>query len=246
MLARTLASVTTVMVCYTTPILALEIKIASWNIQKLSKTKVEIGACKDIKKHVDNDTIGKMVADMSGTVFLRIGTATADLAGNNIDEAATYSPPFATLPEPTEPVEEPATAEQPTEPEEPITPEETYRVHYEQYGFSEETLGRLVQYHIEARKLRDAYDRGEISAQEVIARNEAYYEEVFGISSLSARLLRDVYMQERPEGEKLADAVTIGIAYLIVKETHPDATEEEFEELFREVAREVTIVVYID
>ena len=102
----------------------------------------------------------KMIAGMAGTVSLRIGIATADLAGNTIDTVLTYSPPFAALPEPTEP-EQPTGPDQPTE---PLTQEEEYRAHYVQYGFSEETIERLVQYHIEGRHLRDAYDRGEISA----------------------------------------------------------------------------------
>ena len=183
------------------------------------------GSAKPLGNNTDNYICKYTIpADTVGTIALQVGAATADLVGNTVADKSEHTASFVVR---------------------SLTVEEAYRAHYEQYGFSEEVLDRLVQYHIEGQKISDAYDGGEIPAQEATARIGVSYEKAFGISSWDARLLRDVYMEERPEGEKLADTVTIGIAYLLVKEPYPDAEGEEFEALFREVAREVTIVVYI-
>ena len=183
------------------------------------------GSAKPLVNSTDNYICKYTIpADTVGTIALQVGVATTDLAGNTVVEVSEYVASFVVR---------------------SLTMEEACRAHYEQYGFSEETIERLVQYYIEAQQISDAYDSGEIPAQEATARSGVNYEKAFGISDWDARLLRDVYMEERPKGEKLASREIIGIAYLLVKEAHPDAEGEEFEELFREVAREVAIVVYI-
>ena len=171
--------------------------------------------------------------DAVGTIALRVEAETADLAGNTVSDTSEHIAMFMVLAEP--------------------TPEDRYRAKYEQYGFSEEVLDRLVQREIEYQQIHDAYDRGEISSEESVIRYVASSEKAFGISSRYIRMLRDVYMEERPEEriiivngqKKLAgtSAEKIGIAWLIVKEANPDATEEELEELFREAAREGTISI---
>ena len=117
--------------------------------------------------------------DAVGTIALRVEAETADLAGNTVSDTSEHIAMFMVLAEP--------------------TPEDMYRAKYEQYGFSEEVLDRLVQREIEDQQSSDAYDRYEISVEELVARFVASAEKAFGISSRYTRMLRDVYMEERPE-----------------------------------------------
>ncbi len=133
---------------------------------------------------------------------------------------------------------------------EPLSEEEQleaeFRQEYEQYNFSEETVDRLVRSEMEKERSRKAKSAGEISRDELVERIISLNEEAYGISSDYAATLRDIYVEERPEEKYLlrgADFESIGIAYLIVKEANPDAEGEEFEELFRQAAREGAISI---
>ena len=130
--------------------------------------------------------ICKMTADSTGSAFLHIDTATADLAGNQIEESI-HAPPFATSPKPTT--------------QEPTTQEEEYRAYYTELypDLSEEILGLMAQYRIEEQRLSDAEMNGDISLDKYFAKLDELYEKIFGISGRYIRMLEDFYFEGRPE-----------------------------------------------
>ena len=72
------------------------------------------------------------------------------------------------------------------------------------------------------------------------------YEEGYGISVDFAYELLKIYIEENPDEKYLFgrwDGDSVGIAWLLVKQAHLDATEEELLEHFRQAARDGTITI---
>ena len=204
-------------------------------------------------------------ADASGTIALRVGGATADLAGNTVATVSEHLAPFV--------VEDDS---------------DEYTPYYEQYGITisteaerialdivldvfgevpylermynsiwsdysslfdvetergKETFQRLVEYN---------YGLGQLasnppdSLEEEFEMLDQYYAEAFGISGDFAYELLKVYIEENPDQEYLFggwDGSSVGIAWLLVQQAHLDATDEELLEHFRQAARDGTITI---
>ena len=75
---------------------------------------------------------------------------------------------------------------------------------------------------------------------------DQYYTEAFGISLDFAFNILKIYIGENPDQEYLLggwDADSVGIAWLLVQQANPDATEEEMLEHFRQASRDGTITI---
>ena len=79
------------------------------------------------------------------------------------------------------------------------------------------------------------------SFEEELRLLDQYYEEAFGIDPDFAFELLKIYIEENPDKEYLLGGwmrVDVGIAWLIVKQANPDATDAEMLEHFRQASRE--------
>ena len=211
-------------------------------------------------------------ADTSGTIALRVGGATADLAGNTVNEVSEHLAPFVV----SEPAVEPTAQTTygiptPTEADRitvnivaavngyDVTSEKElgwlqkrYNIVVSQYSlasFDVETEGgreivqRMVEYDYNAGQLAS---NPPDSFEEEIELLDQYYAEAFGISGDFAYELLKVYIEENPDQEYLFggwDVDSVGIAWLLVKQENPNADEEELVEHFRQAARDGTITI---
>ena len=128
----------------------------------------------------------------------------------------------------------------------PLTIEEEVVRKYAQYNFSEVVIQRLVTRYVGGRKNGLAYLNGTISVEEWVRRDALSYREAYGISSDDAYKLLKIYIEENPDQESLFSRWStgdVGLAYLIIKRDHPDATWEQVKELFRQGSQDGSITI---
>ena len=176
-------------------------------------------------------------ADTVGTLVLRVGGATADMAGNSVTEASEHIAPFVVkIPEevpiaPHEPEPDP-TPVPPTTPTEPISSpvDEAQRQ-------AEWIVDRIIYLLNDSGAINDRADRIEIIEEE----SGLAYE------SFIAGTLLDIYLEERPEEKGNPFSwYDIVLEYLRLGFVYPDADEEELLEHFRQSVQDGRVTIDIN
>ena len=105
-----------------------------------------------------------------------------------------------------------------------------------------EVFQRVVRYEEKKTRLSD----NPPSFEEELRILREYFAEAFGITSDFAFELLKIYIEENPDKEYLFGGWkrdNVGIAWLIVKQANPDATDEEMLEHFRQASREKVFTI---
>ena len=236
-------------------------------------TALESGEVKPNKSGTDDFVCKYTIpADASGTIALRVGGATADLAGNTVATVLEHLAPFVV----SEPAVEPTAQTTYGIPTPTEADRITVNIVANVFGYdvtSEKELGwlqkrynivvsqySLALFDVETAEGREIvqrmveydYNKGQLASnppdsfEERIELLYQYYAEAFGISGDFAYELLKVYIEENPDQEYLFGGwsrSSVGIAWLLVQQAHPDATDEELLEHFRQAARDGTITI---
>ena len=192
------------------------------------------GEAKPLQDDTDYFCKYTIPADIVGPLALRVGSATADTAGNRVAEASVHTAPFevetwggvpTTLPGP-------YLAPTPTTPTEPISNpiDEAQRR-------AEEIVGRIIDLHHDSGAINNEIERVKILEKE----SGLDYE------SFITGTLFDIYLEERPEekGDPFS-WYDIVLEYLRLGFVYPDANEEELLEHFRQSVQDGRVTIDLD
>ena len=191
---------------------------------------LQSGEAKPLQDDTDYLCKYTIPADIVGTLALRVGSVTADTAGNRVAEASVHTAPFevetwggvpTTLPE-LNPTPTPPT---PTKPiSNPID---------EAQRRAEEIVGRIIDLHHDSSAAND-----EIRIRILEEESGLDYE------SLITGTLLDIYLEERPEEKDDPFSwYDIVLEYLRLGFVYPDANEEELLEHFRQSVQDGRVTI---